>query len=148
KGPRSCFFSPDGQWLASAHSDGLRLWAASTGKEFCHLRLGYTWSVAIHPSGRSLLSSGEDGVQQWPIEWRQEATGRHLQVGPPRTLNASESSERAALSGDGRTLAFFNGDRVRVLDVESWHETAPLIEPQSSYVALSPNGKWGASGPL
>ena len=147
KGPRSCSFSPDGRWLASGHSDGVRLWDVQTAKQIVFLPEGTTWSVMFEPSGRGFITSGESGLKRWPVEYQQTDQSVLLRIGPAGRFDLAGSSRRACLSLDGRTLAILHSDRVHVLDVPTWREKVELRgSSREGYVALSPDGKWGATG--
>src|SRR5437667_4661921 len=147
KGPRSCSFSPDGRWLASGHSDGVRLWDVQTAKQIVFLPEGTTWSVMFEPSGRGFITSGESGLKRWPVEYQQTDQSVLLRIGPAERFDLAGSSRRACLSLDGRTLAILHSDRVHVLDVPTWREKVELRgSSREGYVALSPDGKWGATG--
>ncbi len=147
KGPSNCDFSPDGKLLVSGHGDGVHLWDVGAAKEIARLPEGNNWSVVFAPSGKSLITSGDSGLKRWPIEYPYEGQKANLQVGPPRRFDLAGGSTRAAMSGDGTTLAFFHSNIVHVLDTEAWHETAKLSEgPKPHYLALSPDGRWGVTG--
>jgi WD40 repeat protein len=147
KGPRGCGFSPDGQWLVSAHSDGVRVWTAASGKETAFLPIGYTWSAFFHPDGGSFFSSGADGLDQWSFACHSDGENRELQVGPPRKLTTSSSCSRASLDREGRILAFGDGGQVHVLETVSAREVDALIESAAVFVALSPDAHWYVAGP-
>ncbi len=148
KGPRGCRFSPDGLWLASAHSDGVRIWEVATGREVGMLSVGYTWSALFHPNGQRLFTSGSAGLIQWPFDWQQEGRNYNVRIGPPKPFRASDDCNRANLDGEGRLLGFTEGDRVRVVDVESGDDRIPAIEAPVAHVALSRDAKYCAVGEL
>jgi WD40 repeat protein len=141
KGPRGCGFSPDGQWLVSAHSDGVRVWAAASGKEIAFLPMGYTWSAFFHPDGGSFFSSGAGGLNQWPFAC--DSAGEHcaLQIGPRRKLKTTSCS-RTSLDRDGRILALADGGQVHVLETASAKELDVRTASGAAFVALSPDAHW------
>ncbi len=137
--------SPEGRFLALAHSEGVRLLAAATGQEVAFLPIGLTRSAFFHPSEAALYTWGNRGLARWPIT--SAATGGR-QIGPPDSLGIAVSSEVewAALSDDGRILAA--GDRgkgqVVVVDVprRKLLFRAPHANPCA--IAVSPKGTWVA----
>ncbi len=67
-----CAFSPDGELLASASTDGtVKLWAAASGGELATLT-GHTDSVnccAFSPDGKELATaSGDKSVKLWRLK--------------------------------------------------------------------------------
>jgi serine/threonine protein kinase/WD40 repeat protein len=147
KGPRGCHFSPDGQWLASAHSDGVRLWEAATGKELALLRLGNTLSVRFDSDGSSFFSSGAAGVKQWPFAFESKGQIRELRIGLPRELSRSSLCTRASLDHAGRILAYIDGARLQVVDSVSRRELGSNAASGARYVAVSPDAQWCVVGP-
>ena len=145
KGPRGCDFSPNSQWVASAHTDGVRLWEASSGKLLAFLRIGDTWSALFHPRG-SLFTSGASGVKRWPIDLHAIAQRHELEIGPPQELSRASSCTRAALDCEGRMLAFIENGRVQVLDTSMSQHLCTLPPPADAFVAVSPNAQWCAVG--
>jgi WD40 repeat protein len=146
KGPRGCGFSPDGQWLVSAHSDGVRVWTAASGKETAFLPIGYTWSAFFHPDGGSFFSSGANGLNQWSFACHSAGEHCELQIGPSRKLTTSSSCSRASLDREGRILAFNDGAQVRVLETASARELDARTVSGANYVALSPDAHWYIAG--
>ena len=69
---RSLAFTPDGNTIASGHSDGgVRLWDTETLEPLGELRGATTWATAldIDPSGRTLAVGHDDGrIELWDLE--------------------------------------------------------------------------------
>jgi serine/threonine protein kinase/WD40 repeat protein/Tfp pilus assembly protein PilF len=140
--------STDGRILAAAMEDGVRLWELTSGRELAWLPLGLTISVSFHPHHPELLTSGVTGLLRWPIH-RAARPGVNLHLGPPRPVPLSAVPYRARLSGDGRTVALacegVASGLVLDLDKEAV-QGVPVRHPGISYIALSPDGQWAASG--
>jgi serine/threonine protein kinase/WD40 repeat protein len=140
--------STDGRLLAVGMQDGVRLWELTSGRELAWLPLGVTTSVFFHPQRPELFTSGVDGLLRWPIHQADEM-GTGLRLGPPRPVPLSTVPERACLSGDGRTVALASERAASALVVDLDKEAVqgvPVRHPDISYIALSPDGQWAASG--
>src|SRR5206468_3545003 len=83
----STSFSPDSRLLASASSDGVRLWDLATAKEIAWLsRIGDSLSVDFHPDDGSLITCGPAGVYRWPLRPDPEGAVGSLRLGPPQPV--------------------------------------------------------------
>jgi WD40 repeat protein len=95
-------FSPDGQLLGTAGSDGIvRLWSVSTGTLLSWLRghSGPIRSVTFSPDGTlAATASADDAARLWEI--RSGSLRRAITAGPARDV---------AFSPDGRLLATAGG---------------------------------------
>jgi len=149
KGPYSAAFSPDGQLLATAGADGVRVWQARTGKELCAVPVGYSRWISFHPTDGRLIVGARDRVMAYP--WSEVADDGTVTVGPPGTLGrfaASAAGYRAGISPDGTTLIHAVGDTIaRVLDLTGQNQSVELEhEAPLEAVCVSPGGKWAVTG--
>jgi eukaryotic-like serine/threonine-protein kinase len=143
---RAVSFSPNGQWLASAGSDGtVKVWDAVTGQEIRTLK-GHTngvTGVAFSPDGQRLASASSDrSVKLWDA-----GTGQEI-----RTLMGHTSYvSSVAFSPDGQRLASASEDRtVKVWDAVTGQEIRTLIGHTAAVtsVAFSPDSKRVAAAGL
>ena len=115
--------SPDGRMVATSAGDGVHLWEADTGRELAHLKSGSSDTVLFHPDGGSLITTGNCGLDRWPIRPDSEGGAGVLRIGPPELLSATRAKElpRATWLPDRRTLALTDNDNARVLLIDSSH---------------------------
>jgi len=128
-------WSPDGTRLATASSDGVRLWDPTTGHQLATLT-GHTdgvRAVAWSPDGTRLATAGDDRqVRLWDL-----TTGDHL-----TTLTGHTGGVRAvAWSPDGTRLATAGDGEVRLWDPATGDHLTTLIghTGELSAVAWSPD---------
>jgi WD40 repeat protein len=135
--------------LASAHSDGVRLWDLSRFREIAHFGDSGCEAVAFHPNGQSLFAAGQSGLQQWPMEFHQNEQSNILSIGPPLSFGAPMKVDALALSPDGRTLATAKDRLLRVFDARTGQERHRLSGPARSWsVSFGQDGRWVASAPF
>ncbi len=136
--------SPDGQFLASVHENGLaRLWNVQTGQEIRTFS-GHTSSiksVAFSPDGKYLLTASSDTTARlWDV-----GTGHEVHV----FSGHSDEVNAAVFSPDGRYVATGSSDRTaREWDVQSGqllHIFAGHTDGVMG-VAFSPDGKYLVTG--
>ncbi len=148
----SLYFSPDGQRLASASRvDGIRVWDWATGETLAHVDIyDESRSVIITPDGEHLVTSGTGAIDRWPLEAIvAENTDRLGEI--RETLHRGESRFpcEATLSQDGKRLfTSVAQEAFDVFDPDSPDDYERLSEKHNEdwFVALSPTGKWAASG--
>jgi WD40 repeat protein/serine/threonine protein kinase len=152
--PGKLAFGPDSRLLATASRDGVILWDAAVARQLDRVPSGPGYSLAFHPKGRHLFTTGPGGLMQWPIvpalgpvSDRGQAP---LGIGPGKTLRpAPAASDPLRIHSDGI------GDLLIL--AENSHDVSllPLAEPAKAShlgthdgvfcVALSPDGRWAAS---
>jgi WD40 repeat protein/tetratricopeptide (TPR) repeat protein len=131
-------FSPDGQRLASALTDGtVKVWEAATGQEALTLK-GHSrnvTNVVFSFDGKRLASASNDGtVKVWETATGQEAL----------TLKG-HAAGGIAFSPDGQRLATSGGDSLKVWDATTGRVVISLKAGAIRSMAFSPDGKWLAT---
>lgn len=142
--------SPDGRLLALARTDGVRLYSLHAGKEIAWLPIQRTVSALFHPREPVLCTWGDRGLFRWPLLWTGDEADAGLRIGPPEDLGLGPTArpEWASLSDDGRLLALgdWPRNRIRVIDLPARRVLFEGEQPGPSRIALSPDGRWVASG--
>jgi WD40 repeat protein len=142
-------FSPDGRLMASASDDGVRLWNVAAAREVARLPTKESFAAIFHPDGKSLITSGPTGLYRWRIEPDPTAATGETRISPPQILAPLTGLLYACLSRDGRTLAVVQEHAVQayVLDPENPSQRVLLQgQPGLDRIAISPNGRWIATG--
>ncbi|MBD2232107.1 AAA-like domain-containing protein [Phormidium tenue FACHB-1052] len=133
-------FAPDGQILAFASSDGVKLWDKS-GHELQTLKghLSINW-VSFSPDSQTIASASTDGtVKLW------DRNGRELQtLGDGDSL---PSVSGVSFAPDGKTIASASADgTVKLWDISGQElQTLRGHSASVSSVSFAPNGKAIAS---
>ncbi len=127
--------------LATATSQGVQFWNTKTGQLLDVLPSQYTQGVLFTPDGKSILTSGGLGLNQWPIELDPENLDA-IQIGP-RLLLLPGATGRASMDSSGRYVAVDAGDRhAMVVDLKEPAQKVSLA-PHASLdrAVLSPDGR-------
>lgn len=148
KGPRALDLSPDGEWLASAGDDGVRIWQTASLRSVVHLQAGSGQSVHFVPDGSGLLTAGHGELRLWPAAIHDSADGS---VAPSRNVRESRLLGRSAVHP---TRFFTDVARTGLIawtsdygQIRTGHVSRPegpeLDCPASAgFLALSPDGRW------
>jgi WD40 repeat protein len=149
-GPWSVDFSSDGQLLAAAGMDGVRLWDMPAAREVAHLPVGRSESAWFPPGETSLITYGQEGLKRWPNQ-RDHSRAGDARLGPPVPLGAPTKfgPYRAAVSLDGKKIAYLDcpNQQTIVIDAKTPGKQVVLkSSPLEWDVALSPNARWAAVG--
>ena len=133
--------SPDGQFFASASSDGsIRVWQLGQRGRLRYL-LGHrviAYHVSFSPDGKFLASASQDGtVKIWDV-----GQGKEI-----RTLDAHDGDVfNVTFSPNGKLLASAGKDgTIRIWDTNKWEEPEIFVrDPKSQLwaVTFSPDGQY------
>jgi WD40 repeat protein len=146
---RSVAIHPDGRLLAVGMDDGVHLWDLAAGRECARLPGGEVKTVVFPSRGDELLAAGADGLRRWPL--RPPAGGGDAwRVGPVQRLVASPLNN-CDFDAAGRLAALVvleGGRRLEVVELggPASVRRAAVAHPNVDYAALSPDGRWAASG--
>ena len=132
----------DGRVLAVATDRGMALWDLARGRELAFLPIGHVWQALFESSGDLLTyTGGSPGVQRWPVQL--DPNRGEFHIGPPRQLPLP-GGESIAEDRAGLILAGAHYDHAHVLTPARAFVVKPL--DNCRFVAVSPDGKWLATG--
>jgi WD40 repeat protein len=146
-------FSPDGNSLALAAYDGIRLYDAHTGELRLRMKpgeTGQTWNVAFSPDGRFLAAISTWGeVTLWDV-----STSALLQSlnKPGEAVAWTISATGVAFSGNGRLLVAWAGnsasDNTHIWDISDIFAPVLLtsLGDSGNMAAISPDGQYLVTG--
>jgi serine/threonine protein kinase/WD40 repeat protein/Flp pilus assembly protein TadD len=141
----------DGRLLAAAADDGVHLWDLRAGKQVQVLRLGRTSSVIFDPSGRFFTTSGPAGLYRWPTRRHPDASAACVRLGPAQALHLPSGCQpkECTQSWDGQRLALHthsSGEAIFLNLATPRRRPRSVRENALSYAAISPDGRWVATG--
>ena len=140
-------FNRDGTVLAHTIDRQLKLRNPHTGSEWAALTNLVIGNVLSDPSGPGFCLSSSRAWYRWPVQ--PSSQGDAIQVGPWEQVAPLEGYFWAAYSADGKTiLAQHGADHFHILDGRSFKAIArsSTNHPGLRYHALSPDGRWAATG--
>jgi WD40 repeat protein len=131
--------------LAEPTGDGVQFWDLATGRELATLPLGRTFAAKLEPA-ETLLTNGPSGLFRWPVQ--KDETRTSVRIGPPQKISAPGRGEDVSVSLDGRVTAVAQFERGALVLHADCPDQPIRLGPQSDvrYVAVSPNGRWVATG--
>jgi WD40 repeat protein len=138
-------FSPDGKTLAGGVPRGhVTIWASGSGRPLQRIETedGFVSGVAFAPDGRSLYTASVTLVQQWEV-----GTGKRVRrFGEPKPEPDGFSRPPPPLSNlavrpDGKAVAVYDVDRVRIWDTATGKEMDPPKGEWSVPFAFSPDSR-------
>ncbi len=138
-------FSPDGTLVTGANEQGVRVFDSSSGQSLAMLAVPKCRTVLFTPDGRSLITGGPAGLQQWFVPSFRHAN-ENWDFGQPTQL--APTGGAAALTPDGQSVIFNSGgDSISRVELANPGQLAPIgVHPGFiRYISVSPDGRWAAS---
>jgi WD40 repeat protein len=143
-------FSADGRILGAATGGRLRFWDVFSGKVAASFPLPSCDTQIFHPDGRSLIVVDRSGgVSIRSLERTGDPTSPGYRLGKPRRFYDVEGLRQAALSLDGRHLAVAHEPSGKSFIFDLLDPSAKVVlpgHPWVDYIAISPDGRWAATG--
>jgi WD40 repeat protein len=140
-GPYMLSWSGDGQFLASADADGVRIWEVATASEklFIPQRSEAVW---LHPAMTELYANQGGAIRHWRL--RRGANGSLLaeEIAP---LGPAPVEGKMAASADGSAVAWLNFGELHIAQAGNVNIVQHGQEMPET-IAVSPNGKLAAVG--
>jgi len=143
-------FSSDGRIIVAGTGELVRFWDRFSGKQIgSFLPVGECDTVLFHPDGQRLITAERNGVFSRRLQPTEAASAAAYRLERPQCVLDGQNLRDAALSLDGRHLGVVDHQtgNLIVLDLEKGSSTVLRGQhPQADYVALSPEGRWAATG--
>ncbi|HWX22821.1 MAG TPA: WD40 repeat domain-containing serine/threonine-protein kinase [Candidatus Binatia bacterium] len=144
-------FSADGRMLAAATGDRMRFLDVFSGKEIASFPLPVCDTQIFHPDGRSLIVIDRSGgVRLRSLERTGDPARYAYRLGKPRRFYDVQELRKAALSLDGRHLAVTHRSEGEsfIFDLQDPSAKPVILKPHPwvDYIAISPDGRWAATG--
>jgi WD40 repeat protein/serine/threonine protein kinase len=134
-------FSPDGTRIVSGSWDStIKVWDTASGEELMTLRghKGVIYDVTFSPDGKHIISAGRDRtIRLWDA-----ATGTELKI-----LRGHERGVTCVTFNplNGQVVSCSGDETIKVWDLAIDRKNVHVTDKRT-VVALSPDGKWIASG--
>ncbi len=162
--------SPDGRLFALGMEDGVRIWDLQSHREVAFIETGQSPSPIFAPDGKTLIISGESGLQHWPVVYGPPLDSRPrdgldknlenyattstaespavdvIHIGPPRDVPLPV--DPSFISNSERSLAVCSPRSSQALVVElATDSIRATLGPHSRLdrIVLSPDGRWAAT---
>jgi WD40 repeat protein len=136
--------SPDGRWLAVAADEGVGLWDLDSEVQLAFLDIGRTTGVAFHPTGRRLYTTSLRALYEWPLEFPDH---ERMDIGPASKLAVPEPLWKAQLDRAGQMLCVAGAGGGFIVDPnEPTRVLTRFAHPNTTIIAVSPDGRWVATG--
>jgi serine/threonine protein kinase/WD40 repeat protein len=145
-------FSADGRWLAAAGADKVRIWDLRSGQVAATLPITGHAMIYFAPDGESVVTTGDQGVQRWKISeppgLSRRSDSEVLTIGSPETLWTGFPLTRGSMTSDRKWLmAGSRAPQAVIVNLQDPKQSVKLDFGQdSSFTAISPNGRWAAAG--
>lgn len=166
--------SPDGRLLALGMDDGVRLWDLQSNREVAYLDIGQSPSPSFTPNGKELITSGESGLQRWPLAYgpppgsltpegtreslgqslatwelasaTESPTGNEIHIGPPRDITLPVDSGYISSADDVLGVCSPRSNQGLIVNLAT-ERIQSTLGPQSRLdrIVLSPDGRWAAT---
>jgi WD40 repeat protein len=133
-------FSADDRWVGAADSDGfIRVWEVASGRLLWEKPKGSGRTLAFSPDGRTLAIGGyyNQTITLWDLKEGEEI---HELPQNARDLKFSKDSTMLAAGGRDRTARLWSPQTGELIREFKGHEG------ELYSVAISPDGRWLASG--
>ena len=148
RGAWSLDLSPDGELVAAALSDEVRIWARSDPRRSWSLPGGCR-SALFTRDGLGLVTCASGLLARWPIHQLRNQATNQVCFGPREDISRGPDFSSAALSPDGQRVAAANigAGAVWVYDIrQPTNPCARISHLATAFPAISSDGKWIASG--
>ena len=143
-------FSANGRLVAATTDGQACFWDTSSGREIGSFRLQSGDGMIFPPDGRSLISVDRiEGIRQRTLEPGGGARGSAWRLGPPRPFFDAPMLQNASLSQDGRHLAVTQQTTGQSFIFDLQNPSAKVVlngHPRVNRIAVSPDGRWAATG--
>jgi eukaryotic-like serine/threonine-protein kinase len=140
-------FNRDGRVLAYTIGQQLKLCDPRSGRLYAVLTNPPIQNVLADPVGDGFCLSGQETWLRWPLQWSEYPS--RLRIGPLQRVGPGGDLRWSAVSADGRIILAQHGpDHFHVFEGETYRELVKMTDkhPGLRYQALSPDGRWAASG--